>query len=333
MLDALIVGAGLAGLSAANKLQANGLRVLLVEEEREVGGRLSTRPLGNGRADQGAQFFTVRMPEFRAIVDQWMVDGLVFEWARGWSDGSLAVAADDGHPRYAATGGFSQLARHLAAELDVRLNTLVTAVEQEASGWRVVDQAGQSYQASAVILTPPVPQSLALLEAGGVRLAADDRWALASIAYAPCLCGLFWVTGGVNLPEPGGVQRPEAAVSWIADNQRKGISPETQIITVHANERLSRELWDAETAIVLARLQASLEAFLDEAAVIREAQLKRWRYATPTTIYPQRCLVAQDLPPLIFAGDAFAGPRVEGAVLSGWSAAAQVLIYISRTII
>lgn len=324
MIDVLIVGAGLSGLSAANKLKAKGLRVLLVEEEREVGGRLSTRLQGNGRADQGAQFFTVRTPEFRAVVAQWLADGLVFEWAQGWSDGSLAVAADDGHPRYAATGGFSQLARQLAADLNVRLNTPVTAVEQEASGWRVVDQAGQSYQAAAVILTPPVPLSLALLAAGGVSLSAEDRQTLAQIHYAPCLCGLFRVEGRVNLPEPGAVQRPGAAVSWIADNQRKGISPEARIITVHANERLSRELWEVETAVVLARLQASLEPFLDGAAVIHEAQLKRWPYATPTTIHPQRCLVAQDLPPLLFAGDAFAGPRVEGAVLSGWAAAASL---------
>lgn len=328
--DVLIIGAGMAGLSAAGRLQSGGARVLVLDKGRDVGGRLATRRMGDGRADHGAQFFTARTADFRAVVDQWLAMGLVYEWSRGWSDGSLAVAADDGHPRYAAKDGFSALARHLAADLDVRLNVQIKLIKQENNGWVVVDQNGQRYTASAVLLTPPVPQSLALLDAGGVQLAANNRWALEQIAYAPCLCGLFLIEGAVRLSEPGALQQPDAPISWIADNQRKGISPEVRIITVHAGEALSRELWEAESFVALKHLQAALEPLLGKSAVIREVQLKHWRYANPTSIHPQRCLMAQNLPPLVFAGDAFDGPRVEGAALSGWAAATEISTRISR---
>jgi cation diffusion facilitator CzcD-associated flavoprotein CzcO len=71
-VDVLVVGAGLAGLLAANQLQAAGHTVLVVEKGRGVGGRLATWRLGPGRGDYGAQFFTVREPQFQAIVDEWL---------------------------------------------------------------------------------------------------------------------------------------------------------------------------------------------------------------------------------------------------------------------
>ena len=170
-------------------------------------------------------------------------------------------------------------------------------------------------------MTPPVPQSLALLYAGGVRLAAHDRAALEGIRYAPCLAGLFWVDGSVRLPEPGAVQRHDAAISWLADNKRKGISPEVALLTVHAGPAFSEQLWNSPRAEVLEALQCGLEPFLDPSAKIVEAHLKRWRYAQPIALHPERYVLARDLPPLAFAGDAFGWPRVEGAALSGIAAA------------
>jgi predicted NAD/FAD-dependent oxidoreductase len=327
--DVLIVGAGAAGLSAARQLQASGAQVLVLEKERAVGGRLATEQIGNGFADVGAQFFTVRTADFRAAVEKWLEKGLVYEWSRGWSDGSLSVATDDRHPRYAATDGFSALAEYLAAGLDVRLNVHIVAIQLEDDGWMAMDQAGQQYHAPAVLLTPPVPESLALLKTGRVQLAATDRWALEQIDYTPTLCGLFLVEGQINLPEPGAMQRPTAPLSWIADNRRKGISPGARVITVHANDDLSRVFWDVDPLKALATLRMDLELFLDEAAVIRQEQLKRWRYAKPATIHPERYLLAQSLPLLIFAGDAFGGPRIEGAVLSGWAAAGYLQKFLT----
>ncbi len=315
--DVLIIGAGLAGLMTANSLASQGIRVKLLDKGRSVGGRLATRRIGPGRADHGAQFFTVRTPQFQAWVDLWLAEGLVYRWSTGWAEGSLDTAPPDGHPRYAVRGGMNALAKHLTRGLDARTAVYVVRVSLNGETWLAESDYGQTYSGRALVLTLPTPQSLALLDAGGVPLEQDTCADLERIEYAPCLAGMFWVDGPVHLPEPGAIQNPDPKVSWIADNQRKGISPEATIITVHATPEQSRRLWEAPEAAVLDELGASLEPFLDRRTRILEVQLKRWRYALPTTFHSERCLVAGHLPGLIFAGDAFGGPRIEGAALSG----------------
>src|SRR4051812_5903801 len=70
--DVLIVGAGLAGLMAGHVLADAGKRVVLLDKGRSVGGRMATRRIGGGLADHGAQFFTVRDPEFGKFVERWI---------------------------------------------------------------------------------------------------------------------------------------------------------------------------------------------------------------------------------------------------------------------
>lgn len=318
--DVLVVGSGVSGLMAAHALRQRGLRVLVVDKGRSVGGRLATRRLGPGQADHGAQFFTVRTAEFQAWVDPWLAEGLLFRWATGWSDGSLAPAAFDGPPRYAVQGGMNALAKHLAEGLDVHTGVRLLAVQATAGGWQAIAETGQRYTARALLLTPPVPQSLDLLDAGAVPLAHTDRAVLERIRYAPCLAGLFRVDRPPLLPEPGALQRPGNDIPWMADNQRKGISPDAIIVTVHAGPEPSRRLYETPDAEALALLSDGLAPWLAPGTAVLEAQLKRWRYALPTVLHDRRALLAAGLPPLAFAGDAFGGPRVEGAALSGLAA-------------
>ncbi|MBZ0280069.1 MAG: FAD-dependent oxidoreductase [Anaerolineae bacterium] len=323
MTDVLIVGAGLCGLMAAQVLTQQGLQITLVDKGRSVGGRLATRRIGAGLADHGAQFFTVRSPEFQTHVDEWLAAGLVYQWSSGFSDGTETSLAFDGHPRYAVRGGMNALAKQLASKLQERatihLDTRLMTITQSPEGWEAEDEKQNRYNARAVLLTPPVPQSLALLKAD---LAATDRTALERIEYAPCLAGLFRVQGIVKLPEPGALQRPNDPIRWIADNQRKGISPGAAIITVHAGPDYSRQMWDALDSVILPVFQEALQPYLE--SPILEAQIKRWRYALPTVLHPERYLLAEGLPPLALAGDAFGEARVEGAVLSGLTVGKQL---------
>jgi len=320
--DILIIGAGMSGLMAAATLHTDR-QITILDKGRSVGGRLATRRIGNGRADHGAQFFTVRDESFAAYVDRWLAEGLTFQWSNGWGNGSADATPSDGYPRYAVSGGMNMMAKQLAADLssraavDIRTGVSVTSVAVDGDGWLVSTESGDHYRADTVVLTSPVQQSLALLDAGNTRLTADDLAALERIHYAPCLCAMAWIDGQTTLPEPGAMQRPNSPISWIADNRRKGISPESTVLTIHANAELSLALFDEPNDDIVPIFEEVIETSTTPDSQIKQLEIKRWRYALPLVLHPDRYLKAAELPPLFFGGDAFGGPRVEGAALSG----------------
>ncbi|MCL4246543.1 MAG: FAD-dependent oxidoreductase [Anaerolineae bacterium] len=324
LTDVLIVGAGVSGLMAAHVLKGAGASVVVVDKGNEVGGRLATWTIGAGSADLGAQFFTARDPEFQTHVDSWIADDLAFVWSRGWSDGSVSDNPRDGHARYAIRGGLATLAQHLAQGLDCRLETQIARLLFDGERWAAQSADSMVYEAKQVLLTPPVPESLKLLAAGNIQLVSAEAELLDQIDYQPCLCGVFWIDGDIYLPEPGALQRAYADVAWIADNWRKGISPDARIITVQASSGYSHEHFEDSDEAIISRFTAELVAFMNPNAHVREVQIKRWRYAQPMKLHPHRFLAATGLP-LVFAGDAFAGPRIEGAALSGLAAARALL--------
>ena len=314
--DVLIIGAGMAGLTAAAELQRAGRRSLVLDKGRSVGGRLASRRIDGATFDHGAQFITTRRERFAAVLEQGRLDGAMEEWCRGFAGHA------DGHARWRGKPAMSAVAKHLALGLDILLETPVVALRRTDDGWRVETTTGHAFNADAVVLTPPVPQSLAMLDAGGIILAPEMRTRLAAIEYERCLAVMAVLDGPSLIPPPGGLTPADGPIAWIADNQLKGISDEPAV-TIHSTHAFSMEHWDRNR-------QESGRALLEAAAPwlgagVKTFQVHGWRYSKSMRVDEERCVLLEKSPLLVLAGDAFAGPRVEGAAFSGWAAAAAIL--------
>lgn len=298
----------MAGLVAARRLTDTGAAITVFDKGRSVGGRMATRRIGGARLDHGAQFFTARSDEFASMVAGWIDAGVVHEWCRGFG-------TEDGHPRFAGIGGMTAIAKHMATGLDVQCARLAFSLRRENDHWVLVTDDGQEHVADSVVLTAPVPQSMSLLFSAGVELPEELR----TLDYDRTIGLLVALDDGAHaVSAPGGMQSPDDVFSFVADNRAKGAS-DSPALTFHANNPWSLERWDDDNDALARLLLDAASPYLGSARVL-EHQVKKWRFATPRTVWPERCWV-DSTGTLAVAGDAFAGPRVEGAALSGLAAA------------
>jgi len=284
---------------------------------------MATRRVGDAVFDHGAQFFTVRGDRFRSLVDRWLDGGAAAEWSRGFPTPQETPA--DGHPRYRGAEGMTSIPKHLAGSLDVRTGEQVDKIEPLDDGWRLATESG-NYEADALLVTAPAPQALTLADSGGT-LPGEAARVLAGITYDPCVALMVRLDSGESpVPKPGGLQIKSEPLDWISDNRLKGISPVSGL-TIHAGPGWSREHYGEPDGELTAALISLAEETLDEdfASRVLDSSVARWRYSWVTEPHPEPCLVAGTEPPLVFAGDGFGQPKVEGAALSGLAAADRLL--------
>lgn len=324
-LEVAVIGAGLAGLACARRLRESGHAVTIFEKSRGPGGRASTRREGALAFDHGAQYFTVRDPEFRSIVDGWRKLGVAVRWC-----GRVSVLGDGGGgaagaevERWVGVPGMSALGRQLAAGLDVRYGTRVAALAREGDGWRLGGEDGAELgRFQAVVVSAPPAQTAALLEAVSPALATRA----AGVAMAPCWAVMAAFESSLELPFGGAFVRGRSPLSWVAcDSSKPGRRADAETWVLHAAPGWSEAHLEDQPELVAAAL---LGAFGEALArrVDRPGHLRahRWRYALPLADIEERCLMDES-GSIVVCGDWCGGPRIEGAVLSGL-AAARVLV-------
>ncbi len=309
----IIIGAGIAGLSAARRLKELKIPHIVLDKGRSVGGRMATRRLGNALCDHGAQVIPVQGPDMICTVDEWRDKKLVK------SCGPLSTRFHRGGDYYYAINGMHSIPKHMAHDLDVHTSWHVESVSFDNDIVTVRSKDGESIFARSILLTPPIPQSLALLDNGQVSLDSERRTLLETIAYDRCIAVLVTIPGESNIPPPGGLWLGDEPIQWIADNRKKGLSSAETAITIHAGPVFSNTHWETDPNDVAKTLLNAASKWIGQEYT--DVQVHRWRYSQAITKHPRQFELVESPGLLAFAGDGFRGNEIEGAHVSGIAAA------------
>lgn len=319
--ELLIIGAGICGMTAAREWSQAGRQVMVLDKGRSVGGRMASRRIGEAVFDHGAQFITARSERFLKRMEECETKGIVSKWCRGFHGQS------EGHPRWRGCPDMTALTGHLAQGSEVLLETRVSSIGLAGKKWQVTLDDGTTITSESLLLTAPVPQALELLAAGNFEQLPEVKASLEALEYERCLAVLAVLDGPSGISPPGGMPFENGPVAWLADNHLKGISP-VPCITLHASPAFSLAYWNDD------RIKTG--QFLLEAAApwirsgVKAFQTHGWKFSKPTQILHQPFAILHANPPLLIAGDAFGGPKVEGAASSGWAAVGHLLNSPSR---
>jgi renalase len=188
LLDFAVIGAGIAGLTAASEINQLGYTLAVFEKARGTGGRLSSKrvakPNGEFMAfDLGCVSITAESDAFAEQLAVWYSNGVIEPWGKD----------DQDNDHYVAVPRNSALTRYLSKDLECHFSTRVTAIENVDGIWHLFTEEnteksqGRMLLAKAknVIIATPPPQAQDLLPGGNAfkdqldKVEVSPQWVMA----------------------------------------------------------------------------------------------------------------------------------------------------------
>lgn len=305
-----IIGAGIAGLSCAGALAAQGHRVTLFDKGRGPGGRMSTRrfetPLGETMADHGAQYFTARDPDFLEEVLAWQHAGTAAPWPEVSEDA------------WVGTPTMNAIIRHLAARFDVRWNSRIDGLARDAQGWSLVGLADDRARFDAVVLAIPSEQAVTFLAHYDFEMVRRTMLA----RFQPCWTVIYAFDAPLPVATP--FVRDCGAIGWAARELAKPGRSGMERWVIQANASWSTAHLNSAADDVADLLFEALQAELGHPLPTPIARAShRWRYAMSAGL-GAGSMWNPNLG-LGVCGDWLFGPRIESGWLSGQHLAHSIM--------
>ncbi len=296
----IVLGAGIAGLTAATHLNEKGYSVLLLDKGRGVGGRVATRRVKDFPANHGAPCFRLDRPD------------VVQVWKNALASVAFTPAPLGLDPRaYVCAEGISQLPKALAKGLTVKLETTVTQIERQQDLWRLSTSSGETWEAPKLLITAPLPQAAAFFRTTDKVLEQRILHAADTVRYSPQWTAIVsWETG----------LGPEIETSYLrlAEGEAMATIHEQvprKIWVIHASRTWTEQHLEAEATTIVSTLSQELMRHFPEAKPF-VMQAHRWRFARTERPLEQSFMDWADRPGLALAGDFCLESSLMGAAQS-----------------
>jgi len=345
MQDVIVVGAGLAGLVCARRLQQAGQQVSLLEKSRGLGGRLATRRINGVPLDHGTRYLAHHGDRFRLLTQHWLDQGLLAPWQPRTY---VLNATGDLHercptaPYLVAPAGMNAIGKTLGRGLTIhRQQRLVSLALTDQDTWqltaeRAEDQSLVQHQARAIVLALPAPQILPILQPlAAIAALSPLLAALATVTYAPVVTVMAQYDEPIVRPTdalPGSPTaawmvegHPDTPLFWVGlDSSKRAIKGMN--VVIHSSAAFARhwlEMLDLPLVGEALLAQAS-QCIAGWVAAPQQWQVHRWRYGLVETPSPASLLTTTAPLPLVACGDWCGAANLDTALASGWAAAKAI---------
>ncbi|NBC16529.1 MAG: NAD(P)-binding protein [Bacteroidetes bacterium] len=340
-----IIGAGISGCAAAWALRTNDLDVDLFEKSRGVSGRAATRRRNGTCFDHGANYIKPTTERVHAIItEQLPTEDLVDIDRAVWTfdgSGTIAPGEDREGPMWTYRRGINTLGKLLLAgtTADLHRQTRVQRLVRRNGTWHIDDTEGATYGPyDAVLLTPPAPQAVDLIEASTFDPAVQQT--VAEGLRAATYRSQFTIVLATDAPVPRpdgvyGLVNTDGAhpIAWLSfEEDKPGHVDEGSLLIAQMSPAWTETHYEAPHETLVQHAAEHVSRLLDHD--VRNpawSDHQRWRYALPNTpADATRVAVGQEVG-LFVAGDALAGKgRVGLALESGLDAAASIREYLTE---
>lgn len=267
-----------------------GCYVEVFEQERTIGGRLSTFRAGMSSFDHGTQYLMARTPRFKSYIDELVQTGYAVSW------NPRSIAGDNGAGQtqqwYVGTPTMASAVRPLAEGVRIHTMRRVHTIQRVEKSWYLwFEDRSSAGPFAAVAVAVPARDARLLLGRFEQISQPIDR-----VRFLPCWAVMVSLQERV-LTEADVYSDMSKIIRWVSRNnakpQRSGRGDQ---IVIHAAQAWSRETQDYDPESVAEELWSETSHLLG-LPPIRPANMTAmlWRDALVETPLGESCLYSREL--------------------------------------